>query len=98
MTVPVGVYVAVPLPAALTVVVLFSVVAVVVETVPVAVPLTLTVPSVPEKVAAVGREILPVTRRTPVPLNVGVLAVYIASPVLTVTFEVVIELVLVAPI
>ena len=41
------------------------------ETVPVALPVTLIVPSVPVKEAEVGTAIFPVTKRTPVPVKVG---------------------------
>lgn len=70
LTVPCGVYVAAPLVAGLTSKpVTFVPVKVGLETVPVAVPVTLTVPAVPVKLAEVGTGMLPVTKRTPVPVN-----------------------------
>ena len=65
-------YVAVPLAAGLTVnPVAFVPVQEGLETVPVAVPVTSIVASVPLKLAEVGTEILLVTKRTPVPVKPG---------------------------
>lgn len=61
------------------------------ETVASGVPVTETFPSSPLNDALDGTEMFPVTNLAPVPLNSGAVARYAASPVLTVTSEVVIE-------